>query len=169
MRSEGERRGRVARPANAGRVCGLFTGGTLCEEAQAIVGGVAKRFIDFGAPDYTGGRPHPMIAPDLRNAALAEVGNDPGVAVVLLDFVLGLAAHPDPVGAASGAITAARVRAIQAGRRLEIVARVVGTEEDPQPLGEQERALRRLGVIVCPSNRLAAEVARELAAGQNAS
>jgi FdrA protein len=168
MRSEGGRRSRVAHPGNAGRVCGFFTGGTLCEEAQAIVGGVAKRFIDFGAAEYTRGRPHPMIAPDLRNAALAEIGNDPEVAVVLLDFVLGLAAHPDPVGVASGAITAARLRGMQAGRRLEIVAHVVGTEDDPQPLGEQERALRRLGVIVCPSNRLAAEVARELAAGQNA-
>jgi FdrA protein len=158
-----------ARRDGAGEVRGLFTGGTLCEEARAIVGEVPKRFIDFGAPEYTRGRPHPMIAPDLRNAALSEAGNDPAVAVVLLDFVLGLATHRDPVAAAAGAIEEARGRAEQAGRPLAIVAHVVGTDDDPQPLAEQESALRALGVVVCPSNRLAAEVARELARGPDAS
>jgi FdrA protein len=164
-----------ARPAGgghrdaAGRVRGLFTGGTLCEEAHAIVGGVAGRFVDFGAAHYTRGRPHPMIAPDLRNAAIADAANDREVVVVLLDFVLGLAAHPDPVGAAAGAIKEARVRAEKAGRPLEIVAHVVGTEDDPQPLREQERALRALGVVACPSNRMAAELARALAGGADAS
>jgi hypothetical protein len=48
-----------------------------------------------------------------------------------------------------------------------VVAHVVGTEEDPQRLAAQERTLRELDVIVCPSNRLAAATARELARGRD--
>lgn len=159
-------RGAGRRSARPGQVHGLFTGGTLCEEARAIVGDAAGRFVDFGAPEYTAGRPHPMIDPELRNRAIAAAGGDTGAAVLLLDFVLGYCAHPDPVGAAVPAITEARAHARRERRRLDVVAHVVGTDEDPQRLSAQERALRELGVITCASNRLAAETARALAGGR---
>jgi FdrA protein len=161
-------RQRAQRPGRPrpGRVLGLFTGGTLCEEARAIVGAAGRQFIDFGASEYTRGRPHPIIDPSLRNAAVGRAGGDRSVGVLLVDVILGDGAHPDPAGALTAAIGEARARARRARRTLEVVAHVVGTDEDPQGLAEQEGKLRRAGVRVCPTNRLAAEVARGLVRGR---
>ena len=146
-----------------GRVLGLFTGGTLCEEARAIVGAAGRAFVDFGDSEYTRGRPHPIIDPGLRSAAVARAGSDRAVGVVLVDVILGDGAHPDPAGALAAAIGEARARARRARRRLEVVAHVVGTDQDPQGLADQEAKLRKAGARVCPTNRLAAELARDLA------
>ncbi len=145
-----------------GRVLGLFTGGTLCEEARAIVGDAGRAFVDFGDSEYTRGRPHPIIDPGLRSAAVARAGSDRAVGVVLVDVILGDGAHPDPAGALAAAIGEARARARRARRRLEVVAHVVGTDQDPQGLADQEAKLRKAGARVCPTNRLAAELARDL-------
>ena len=162
----GPARGPRPRRPGRGGVLGLFTGGTLCEEARAIVGDAGRAFVDFGESEYTRGRPHPIIDPSLRSAAVARAGGDRGVAVVLVDLILGDGAHPDPAGALAVAIGEARARARRARRMLEVVAHVVGTDADPQGLADQERKLRRAGARVCPTNRLAAEVARDLARGR---
>ena len=154
-------RAAAARSRRAGRVRGLFTGGTLCEEARAIVGGGGHRFIDFGADEYTRGRPHPIIDPTLRNAAVARAGAERTVGVVLVDVILGDGAHPDPAGALAAAVGQARRRRAA----LQVVAHVVGTDQDPQGLADQEGKLRKAGVRVCPTSRLAAELARDLAGG----
>ena len=146
---------------SGGRVAGLFTGGSLCEEAEGIVG-PGHRFIDFGSDRFTRGRPHPMIDPSLRNAAVAAAGGDASVGVVLVDVVLGDGAHEDPAGTLAPAILAARTTAARAGRTLCVIGHVVGTEEDPQRLSDQEARLVDAGVIVRPSNRLAAELARAI-------
>jgi succinyl-CoA synthetase alpha subunit len=151
------------RPA---RVLGLYTGGTLCDEARAIVGGAGHEFVDFGAAEYTAGRPHPIIDPGLRSAALARAGDRPDVGVLLVDVILGDGAHADPAGAVAAAVREARARARRRRRTLDVVAHVVGTDEDPQGLGDQEAKLRAVGTHVCPTNRLAAEVARTLAGGR---
>ena len=84
-----------------GAILGFFTGGTLCDEARRIVGDAPPhRFVDFGAEEYTRGRPHPIIDPSQRNAAIVAAGDDGGVSVLLLDLVLGDCAHADPAGAA---------------------------------------------------------------------
>jgi hypothetical protein len=170
VRALGRARPGFARPrrgrARVGQVLGLFTGGTLCEEARAIVGDVARGFIDFGEVEYTRGRPHPIIDPSLRSAAIARAGGDRRVSVLLLDVILGDGAHPDPAGAVAAAVAAARVRARRSRRTLEVVAHVVGTDEDPQGLASLETTLRRAGVRVCPTNRLAAELVRDLARGR---
>jgi succinyl-CoA synthetase alpha subunit len=153
------------RRPGAGTVAGLFTGGTLCEEARAVVGGAGSRFVDFGAAEFTRNRPHPMIDPALRAAAIAAAGGDAAVGVILLDFVLGYCAHSDPVAAAAPAIREAREAAARSGRNLTVVAHVVGTDEDVPSLTTQVQALRTLDVAVYPSNRLAALAARELAGG----
>lgn len=147
-----------------GHVLGLYTGGTLCEEAEIIIGTDGHRFIDFGASEYTRGRPHPMIDPSLRNAAVVAAGDDPSVSVLLLDVVLGDCAHPDPARALAVAVGEARAHAERAGRRLDVVTHVLGTDQDLQHLSDQERTLRAVGAVVCPTNRLAAELARELTA-----
>src|SRR5882672_3229038 len=67
-----------------GGILGFFTGGTLCDEARRIVGyAAAHRFVDFGAEEYTRGRPHPIIDPSQRNAAIADAGGDASVTVLL--------------------------------------------------------------------------------------
>jgi succinyl-CoA synthetase alpha subunit len=160
-----ERPRRAARGAG-GAVLGLYSGGTLCDEARRLVGGPPHRFVDFGGEEYTRGRPHPIIDPSRRNAALVEASADPGVAVVLLDVILGDCAHPDPAGALRPALGEARAR--REGRDLTVVAHVVGTDQDPQGLEKQEAVLRELGVVVCASNRIAAETARGVAEGRDA-
>jgi FdrA protein len=154
------------RHRRSGRALGLYTGGTLCDEARAIVGGRGHEFIDFGASEYTRGRPHPIIDPSLRNAAVARAGDDPDLAVLLVDVILGDGAHPDPAGALAAAMREARARARRARRTIEVVAHVVGTDEDPQGLADQEGKLKAAGALVRPTNRLAAELARDLSRGR---
>src|SRR6266699_3272706 len=52
--------------------------------------------IDFGADEYTRGRPHPMIDPSLRLKRLQVEASNTIVGVILLDIVLGYCSHPDP-------------------------------------------------------------------------
>jgi len=153
----------VARGGTRGAVRGLYAGGTLCDEARRIVGGSPHDFVDFGAEEFTRGRPHPIIDPSRRNAAIVEAGDDPTVSVLLLDLILGDCAHPDPAAAVGSALAEARERAQRGGRALSVVAHVVGTDDDPQGLGRQEKTLRDLGALVCASNRRAAETARAIA------
>ncbi len=59
----------------------------------------AHTIIDLGEDEFTQGRLHPMIDPALRNRRIVEEARDPATAVILLDYVLGYGAHPDPAGA----------------------------------------------------------------------
>ena len=149
-----------------GAIRGLYTGGTLCDEARRLAGGAAHRFVDFGDEAYTRGRPHPIIDPSRRHAAILEAAGEPGVGVVLLDLVLGDCAHPDPATALDPVLAAAHERARRDGRELSVVAHVVGTDGDVQDLAGQEAILRTRGVIVCASNRAAALTARALSGGR---
>jgi FdrA protein len=163
-----DRSGGVVRRGAPGAIRGFFTGGTLCEEAQRLAGGAAAhRFVDFGAEEYTRGRPHPIIDPSRRHAAILEAAEDPDVRVLLLDLVLGDCAHPDPAGALDPVLAVAYERARRGGRELAVVAHVVGTDGDAQVLARQEDTLRKRGVVVCASNRIAALTARSLAEGRD--
>ncbi len=112
--------------------------------------------IDFGADEYTRGRPHPMIDPSLRLKRLQEEANKPHVGVILLDIVLGYCAHPDPASVYAPAIIAARQKASQAGRPLAFVISLCGTEGDPQRLSIQAAKFREAGAEVFTSNADAA-------------
>lgn len=172
---------------------GLFTGGTFCYEAQALLQGlpepvysnapldkarkldastasalraasaqdatVVHTIIDLGEDEFTQGRLHPMIDPALRNRRIVEEARDPATAVILLDYVLGYGAHPDPAGASLDALRAAQRVAAEDGRQVVFIASVCGAEADPQPLSEQEAKLRAAGVIVLPDNAAAARLA----------
>ena len=111
--------------------------------------------IDFGADEYTVGRPHPMIDPALRTEGLREALADRQVAVVLLDVVLGLGAHPDPARPICDAMRDAGVD----GEGPAVVASVCGTGDDPQHRERQVAMLGGAGVAVAPSNADAAAVA----------
>jgi FdrA protein len=146
-----------------GNVLGLFTGGTLAHEAHLILepllGSIAHRILDLGDDEYTRGRPHPMIDPSRREAMVREAGDARDVGVLLLDLVLGRAAHLDPAPSLAAAIRDARASAQRDGRALVVVTSIVGTEQDPQRLGTQLAALEGAGAVVLPSSAEAARFA----------
>jgi FdrA protein len=141
-------------------VCGLYSGGTLCQEAALILSGGAKHTtIDLGDDEFTVGRPHPMIDFRLRNERIVAAARDGATAVILLDVVLGYGAHADPAGALAPAIVEATRAAAKSGRGLAFVASVCGTPADPQGLAGQEKRLAEAGVLLAPSNAQAARLA----------
>jgi len=163
---------------------GLFAGGTLAQEAAAVIlraldaetaviagsapGEVLNfgghRVLDLGDDAFTRGRPHPLIDPRPRNAELVAQAATGDVALFLLDVVLGTGSHPDPAGALMPALDAARVASDAAGGRLRILASICGTDDDPQGFERQRAALQAAGVFVAGSSSAAAAVAGRLAA-----
>ena len=164
---------------------GLFSGGTLAYEAllllqdyvPAVYSNVPLRkelrlanslvsqqhtIVDLGEDEFTVGRLHPMMDNDLRIRRLQQEAEDPEVAVILLDVVLGYGSHPDPAGELGPAIAKARAAAREAGRHLEVIAVVVGTDEDPQDLSAQIQQLEAAGARVKTSNGAAARHAGSL-------
>ncbi len=161
-------------PAPSGtQVAGFFAGGTLCAEAQVImrrageavasnapIPGVpdvdganqGHRLLDLGDDEFTQGRPHPMIDPGVRDAALIEALGDPDVAVVLIDNVIGYGAHADPAGHLAGVLAAHG-----GGKAPLVIASVTGTEADPQGRTRQVATLEAAGIAVAPSNADAVE------------
>ena len=150
-------------------VRGLYSGGTLCQEAGLILGSLLGddgfTAIDLGDDEYTVGRPHPMIDFRLRNEHLVAAAEDPTTAVILLDIVLGYGSHPDPAGVIAPAIERASRVAVEAGRSLTVVASICGTEGDPQGLDLQASTLRAAGVLLAPSNAQAARLAARIVGG----
>ena len=163
---------------------GLFTGGTLCDEAMFTAKerfsdvysniatdqehllyfgdpSKAHTFIDFGADEFTNGKPHPMIDPSNRIARFKEEAADPTVGVILMDFVLGYGAHPDPVGAMLPAMKEAKEHATANGRHLEIIGYVLGTDLDKQNIDEQVEKLTSIGATYASSSQNAGLLARE--------
>ncbi len=131
-------------PAWTGPVDGIFSGGTLRDEAALIWAGDASpsRFTatDYGADEHTRGRPHPMLDQRLRLEAIRRARG-----LVYLDVVLGHGAHPDPAADLAPALTG----------RPAVVA-LIGTEADPQGLSRQRAALDAVGAKVFLSNSRAA-------------
>ena len=140
-----------------GRIIGLFCGGTLCAEAEIVLAdaGVpakARQLVDLGDDEYTQGRPHPMIEPELRNAHVVRALKDPKVGVLLLDMVIGYGAHADPAGLVAPLV--------KKTKKL-VIASVTGTEQDPQVYSRQVRVLEDAGVVVAESNAQAARIAAQ--------
>lgn len=163
---------------------GLFSGGTLCDEAMHaamekfdnVYSNIQRNpecrlkdrnksedhtFIDFGDDEFTQGKPHPMIDPSTRISRFIQEAKDPTVGVIVMDFVLGYGAHEDPVGAMLPAIIEAKQAAEDEGRHLEIIGYVLGTELDPQDLEEQIDKLLAAGVTHASSSQNAGLLARE--------
>lgn len=165
---------------------GLFCGGTLTAEALSVLrnevedikSNVAKKaeeklsdtsssethiLLDMGDDEFTRGKPHPMIEPNLRNERIIKEAENTNTAVLLLDFELGFGAHVDPVGESIDTLTEAKQIAEKNERYLPIVAYICGTSSDKQGLAEQESKLRSIGVIVADSNAEASLIAGSIA------
>ncbi len=168
---------------------GLYSGGTLCYEALVLLrphlGAIYSNspadpsealepvtrsrehtVIDMGGDEFTQGRLHPMLDPTLRLARLRQEAADPETAIVLLDVVLGYAAHPDPAGALAPVIREVREQASREGRHLIVAGSVCGTDDDPQNAGAQRAVLVEAGVLVEESNARAVHLARLIATRQ---
>lgn len=161
------------------RVQGLFSGGTLCYEAQLVLerhlGPVhsneplrkerglpapdgAHVLLDLGAEEYTRGVPHPMIDLSTRLDLLRRHSGDTSLAVVLLDVVLGHGSAEDPAGQLAPVCAE-----LMAGDGPQVVAYVLGTEDDPQVYSRQRAALEEVGCLVTETNARAAHAAAALA------
>jgi len=164
---------------------GLFSGGTLCYETLFILKddvdiesnvairsdlkleypckGTAHCAVDLGEDEFTDGRPHPIIDLGLRLERLAEEMADPTVRVILIDLVLGYGANATPAQELAQALTGMTANQPDGGPLVFV--HVCGTDNDPQPLKEQEAILREAGVFLFPTNAQAARVARDVIQG----
>ncbi len=171
---------------------GLFSGGTLADEAMALIGrsvgrvrsniplapvdaieqgllrgvpqlsGLGHVVLDLGDDGFTRGRAHPMIDPTLKLQLLQDCAADPNVGVLLLDVVLGHAADPDPARLLAPAVAAAIAAAARSGRELAVVISLCGSAADPQGRDRQAGALAAAGAHLFASNAAAARAAVSL-------
>lgn len=165
-----------------GRLVGLFSGGTLAQEAlegwTLLFGPVTSNLrapgslpwdpedelgrqpgdhllLDLGEDHFTRGRPHPMLDPTLVAQRLKSVAADGDVAAILLDVVLGDGAHPDPAAVLAPTIEAAREA--RSGSPLAVVVVLVGSAADPQDRDGQKQRLKAAGAAVVPDVAAAQE------------
>lgn len=168
---------------------GLFTGGTLADEAMNLLSSevgdiysniplspelklkdintsIENTIIDLGEDEFTVGKPHPMIEPMSRVDRIVKEAQDSEVGIILMDFVLGYGSNDDPVGAMLPSIEKAKAIAKENGNELSVIASICGTENDPQDYYDSKKRLEDYGVIVMPSNaqavRLTAKILKNL-------
>ena len=115
--------------------------------------------VDMGADEFTRGYPHPMVDSSQRAQRILAEANDPQVAVLLLDFILGYSAAADPAGDLATAIQQAKRLAEERGGHLTVAASICGTDEDPQGLEVQTKRLRDAGAVVFSTGFKAARFA----------
>jgi FdrA protein len=161
---------------------GLYSGGTLCYEAQVIwrnqfhseiysnapldplhrLADVStsreNTVLDLGEEEFTLGRLHPMIDNELRIRRMQQEAADPQTAVIILDVVLGFGAHPNPAAELGAAIRQVKDNAKKEGRELAVIASVTGTPGDPQGYSAQTARLKAAGAIICDCNASAARL-----------
>ncbi len=155
-------------PVGRRLIQGLFSGGTLCAEAQVLFASAGQTvrsnapipgvptlaetngthvILDLGDDKYTQGKPHPMIDPSVRDDNIIAALQDPDVGVILMDVVIGYGAHDDPAG------HIVEILQTHGGSdRPAIIASVTGTEADPQGRSAQMAKLQAAGVHVAPTN-----------------
>lgn len=162
---------------------GLFTGGTLADEAMKLLGDsigdiysniplspelglehlrekAAHVCLDLGEDQFTVGRPHPMIDPSTRSEKF-ETEVDENTAVVLMDVVLGYGSHQDPAKAVAEAVTKTNARL---KHPPVYIASITGTLGDPQNLEASQKTLEAVGIRVMPSNAQAVRLVKILMA-----
>jgi len=155
---------------------GLYTGGTLADEAMKTLGGeiysnipLRESFrlkdlnhlqghvvLDLGEDQFTVGRPHPMIDPSTRNDRF-DTDIDEMTAVILVDVVLGYGSHEDPASEVANSIRKVRERL---NLNFFAVASITGTKGDPQGFNSSKKVLEEAGIIVMPSNAQAVRLVK---------
>jgi FdrA protein len=162
----------------------VYGGGSLCYEAAglvvatvgediysniSVIGGkpiadagtsTGHTFLDMGDDAFTVGRPHPMIAPELKMERVTQELCDPETAVVLVDLVIGYGSHQEQ----AKLLVEAREKAAgcQGSAQKVIIASVTGTDLDYPSRKSQVEELAENGIVVAPSNAEAALLAGKL-------
>lgn len=154
---------------------GLFSGGTLCEEAMgiampligdiysnvalkdelkidAISGSKKHTFIDMGSDEFTVGRLHPMIDYETRMRRLLEEIKDPDVGVILMDIVLGYGANTDPASEIVPVLNNAKSLLEKEQREVLFIGYILGTDDDLQNYTYQKERLEKAGMIIPETN-----------------
>jgi FdrA protein len=171
-----------------GAIVGLFSGGTLCAEAQIVLAAASRRVASNapvpGAEAIEAVRPD-MASPDMANRdmhRLLDLGADQytrGRPHPMIDPAVRDEALKEALGDAKVAVVLldlvlgfgahgdpaghlARVLAERPAGGAPLVASVTGTEDDPQVRSVQVAKLERAGVLVAPSNAQAAALALAL-------
>ncbi len=174
-----------------GNLVGVFGGGTLAQESAEICGRILPGekasnlkvagfkkisgkdsfaghvFWDLGEDEFTVGRPHPMMAPDLKMDRVVAALCDPAVSVVLVDMVIGYGSHPAQADLMLEALKRAEKESGGTSKDKLVVASVCGTEGDRPNRSVEVGLLKSAGVVVLASNAIAAEWAAKAAAGIN--
>ncbi len=151
---------------------GLYSGGTLCDEAQRVlqpvIGDISSNtpikgckemadaykssghcIIDLGDDNFTRGKAHPMIDPDYRSERMVQELADESVGLICFDVVLGYGSHPDMAGEMVNAIR----RGLKKAKNAPVLAACIcGTSDDPQNYQQQKAILEEAGVAVFPTN-----------------
>lgn len=167
---------------------GLYSGGTLCDETLKLFtkefGGIYSNIpltpeyklednkksckhtaLDLGDDEFTVGRPHPMIDSYMRQQMIVKEAEDPDMAVLIMDVVLGYGSNEDPAGSLADHIKLAKKKFADRGQYLCVVAYVCGTKADPQSYDEQVRKLEDAGAVLMPSNAQAIRFAMKVVRG----
>ncbi len=179
---------RQGQPSSRKYLRGLFTGGTLAQEALFILGStigpistnthitdfpaledptqsIEHTIVDLGDDAFTRGRAHPMIDQTYRLRRLARELSDATVSVILLDVVLGYGCNDDPAGEIVQTIKATIARDKLGEGDAMVIASICGTHGDPQNYLAQKEKLTSCGVIVAQTNALAAKLAQRAIVG----
>lgn len=162
-----------------GYLRGLYSGGTLCYEAQLIASkllgpiysnapldgryklsdslkSIGNCMVDYGEDEFTQGRLHPMMDSTFRAKRMIEEAKDDEVGVILFDCVLGYGCHESPADQLASAISQVKR---EVGDRVIFVGYVCGVEADPQIASRQRKILEDVGVVLADSNAQAARLA----------
>lgn len=166
-------------------VRGIFCGGTYCDEAMKtmwdVIGpihsncplipemqlynsfiSVENTVIDVGEEEFTRGKLHPTLEPNMRITHIKKQGLDPETAVVLMDFILTPAAISDPAGVTVDSIKEVIKASEKRGGKIAVVCSVLGTDRDPQNVTRQKEMLKKAGAYVMSTNRQAAKLAASI-------
>ncbi|WP_053955187.1 acyl-CoA synthetase FdrA [Inediibacterium massiliense] len=163
--------------SNQKYIKGLYSGGTLANEAGMLIGdalhlskGLIKEegyilkskgheILDLGDDIYTRGKPHPMIDPQKRIEFMKKMSQDENTAVILFDIVLGYGSHSDMASQLAPVIKEINKNLQEKNRSIIFVATVCGTPNDKQDYKNQIRILKDTGVIVADTNNKAVRIA----------
>lgn len=168
---------------------GLFSGGTFANEAALIISkklkavygnismpnilplddpfiSIGHSCVDMGDDIFTVGKPHPILAPELRRERMLSEAADPETGLLFLDIVIGFGCHPDPATDFANYIAESKEIAAKQGRHLPVIVYLAGVEDDPQKYSQQVNILEASGAIVAPTNAVAARLACAILTGE---
>jgi FdrA protein len=178
-----------SQPLPRGFLRGVFSGGALCHEAAAIAAPLLEgdkysnlhvpgfirdmatnhsqghAFLDLGLEEFTVGRPHPLLSPEIKLDRMMRELCDPRVSVVLTDIVLGYGSAPNQGLLLLQTLDRAASLSLGTSRNKKIVLSVCGTESDEPSRSSQIVLLQEAGICVLGNNVQAAEYAAKLASG----